>query len=519
MPVVDILRWDLERLVGEKLDNNVIMDMLPRLKLEIESIENDVIEFEATHDRPDLYSVEGVARGLKGLLEKELGIPRYEFFDSRIIGYNEGPSYRPYIGLAIVRGVDFDDESIRQVMQLQEKLHTTFGRDRRKISIGLYDLSKIKPPVYYRHVDPDEVKFVPLEFAEELSLREILKYHPKGVEYGWIIANYDTYPLLVDSEGTVLSMPPIVNSEDTKVTEETRDVIIDTTATDLMAGLKALTIVTLALAERGGKVGMVKVIGKNGELITPLRDNEEFFLDVSLVERLSGLRVTVEETANLLRRMRFDVEIGDRLRVLVPPYRVDILHPVDLVEEVVMAYGYDNIDPIVMRPLHPGREDGLEVFTRIVRNRMIGLGFIEVNNYMMTNPELLYDKMRLSRMPTVVVENPKQENYTCLRTWLTPLLMQVLSRSKHVEYPQRIFETGDVVIIDERSENMTREERRLAFAIAGDGITFTDGHAVLDAFLRSFKLDYTLESITHESFIDGRYAKVIVDGKEVGFIG
>ena len=520
MPIIEAAVWDLERLSGKALTRSELEDLLPRLKCEVEGYEGDYIYYEATHDRPDLFSAEGLARALRGLLGVELGLPHFEIADARLKGVNEGPDYRPYAFFAAVYGAKLDDEAVRQVMQLQEKLHVTYGRNRSKVSIGVYDLSKVKPPIKYVAADPESVRFVPLDFTEPLSLREILRKHPKGVEYGHLISSHEKYPLLVDSEGTVLSMPPIINSEDTRVTEDTRDLFIDVTATDPRTGLKVLTIIATSIAERGGKIGVVEVEGREGVLSTPALDPERYTLDVSLVERLAGISLSSDEVADLLRRMRMDARpSGDAVEVLVPPYRVDVLHPVDLVEEVVMAYGYERLVPVFTPPPHPGREDPLEVFARVVRETMIGLGFQEVNNYMLTNKEVLYTKMRAEEIPTVEVENPRQETYSCLRTWITPQLMEVLSHSKHADYPQRIFEVGDVVLIDESSENMTKEERRLAFAVAGRNITLTDALAALRAFLATLGLSYDLVPTKHPSLIEGRAARVFVNGIDVGIIG
>ena len=356
MPVIEVAIWDLERLLGRQLTRDEIEDLLPRVKCEFEGFEGDYVYYEATHDRPDLYSAEGLARALKGLLGIEEGLPEFKVSSETIPCINEGPSYRPYIFCAAVKGVSLDDEAVRQIMQLQEKLHVTYGRNRKKVSIGVYDMSELKPPIRYIEADPDSVSFVPLDFTERLTLREILRRHPKGVEYGHLIASYERYPLLVDSEGTVLSMPPIINSEDTRVTEESHDLFIDVTATDPRAGMQVLAVVATSIAERGGEIVRVEVRGRSGKVLSPELEPEEVVLEVSLVERLAGLKLSSEEVASLLKKMRLGAEaLNDRVRVLVPPYRVDVLHPVDIVEDVVMAYGYDRLEPEAMPPLHPGR--------------------------------------------------------------------------------------------------------------------------------------------------------------------
>lgn len=520
MPLIEVSISDLERLLGRELEDSEIEDLLPRLKCEIDSVEGDAVYYEATHDRPDLFSAEGLSRGLRGLLEVEIGAPKFGVRRSGLVAKVEGPDYRPYAFLGVVYGVKLDDEAIRQIMQLQEKLHATYGRNRRKVSIGVYDLSKVTPPIIYTKARPDRVSFIPLDMDSEMTLEDILEKHPKGVEYGHLIAGREYFPLLLDSEGVVLSLPPIVNSEDTRVTESTRDVLIDVTTTDAASGLKVLAVVATSIYERGKELGTVEVVTKGGKLSSPQLHAPRMKLDREHIEGLVGLSLGEDEIVHLLRRMRFDAVVtGDKVDVVIPPYRVDILHPVDLVEEVIMAYGYDRLAPEFMPPQHPGREDSLEVFSRSVRGLVQGYGFQEVANYMMTSKEAMFEKMGLERGQVVEVENPRQETYTCLRTWIIPQLLQTLSRSKHADYPQRIFEVGDVALLDEREDNMVREERHIAMAMTDDEVSFTHLQAVLNSIMEQLGLSYKLEGTTHGSFIQGRVARIVVDSEEVGIIG
>lgn len=519
MPVIDVYLWDLERLVGRGLSKEEIEETLPKVKCEIEEIDGELISYEATHDRPDLYSAEGLGIALRGLLDVERGLPRYRVRGVVGKGYAEGPDYRPYVLFATVYGVSLDDESIRQLMQLQEKIHITYGRDRRKVSIGLYDLRGIRLPVKYVAVDPKSVKFSPLDFREEMTPTEILRKHPKGVAYRHLVAGRGKVPLIVDAEGKVVSFPPIVNSEEFRVTQETRDILIDVTGIDLNAARKVISIMATAVAERGGEIGLVEMHAPWGEEVSPRLDPEKINYDVSLNRRLLGLDLGVSETAQLLERMRMNATpLGDKtLEVKYPFYRTDILHQVDIAEEVAMAYGYENIEPQSMRPLHPGRENGLEVFTRSIREAMVGLGFLEINNYMMTSTALMFDKMNVPKTKIIEVSNPRHEAFHALRNWIIPQLLETLASSKHAGYPQKIFETGDVVLVTDKNEIV--EERHLAFLLADKKITLTDGLAILRALFELYGLRYELRPGEHPSFIPGRFAEIIVGGTSIGFAG
>ncbi len=521
MPVIEVNRYDLEKLIGKSLSDKEIEYYLPMLKCEIEVINDEIISYEATHDRPDLYSVEGLSRALKGVLDIEKGLPIFRSKIESFECYLDGPSYRPFALFATVHNVQLDDEAVKQMMQLQEKLHTTFCRNRRKVSIGIYDLDKIKPPVKYIAVKPNEVSFVPLDMDKELNLKEILEEHPKGIEYAYLVEDNELYPLLVDSQDKVLSFPPIVNSEDTKVTPFTKNLFIDVTSMDLKDAMRVLALVASSLYERGEYIGQIKVRFRDRTILSPGLSRSEIVVNVSNLKKILGVDLDIKKTSELLEKMRFSVDYRgtDNIIVYIPPYRTDILHEVDIIEDVLMAYGYDKVEPLYMRPQHPGRENGLEFFTRHVRELMIGFGFQEVNNYMLTNKDVLFTKMNLDEQPVVEVKNPKQETYSCIRTWLIPQLLLVLSNSKHADYPQKIFECGDVVVPDTGSPNGVREERRLAMALTDTKISFTDIHAVLDSLFKMLGVEYVLKKLSHNSFINGRSASIFVKNKYIGTIG
>lgn len=521
MPVIEVTIWDLERLVGRTLDADELSELLPRLKCEVEGIEGDRVSYEATHDRPDLFSAELLSVALKGLLGVERGLPRFPSGSVAGDAYVRGPRYRPYAFFAVVQGARLDDESIRQLVQLQEKIHLTFGRNRRKVSIGFYDLRGIDFPIRYVSGDPKSIKFRPLGFMVEMTPEEVLKQHPKGIEYRYLVEGYDSVPLILDSVGKVVSFPPITNSEDFRVTEDTTDVLIDVTATDPEAGRRVLSIVASAFAARGGVLRPVRILGPEFEELSPRVEPASIIYDNELTRRLLGLDLAVEEVAELLLSMRMSPRRVDQrhLEVQYPYYRLDILHPVDIAEEVAIAYGYERIVPERFPPKHPGREHPLEVFTRVVREAMTALSFTEVNNYMMTSRRLMFELMNLPAQPIIEVENPRHEAYQALRTWIIPQLLSALASSRHAGYPQRIFETGDVVIPDEMLENLAREERHLAFAVAGRGVTLTDGLSVLKGLASLFSLEVNLAPAEHPSFIEGRVATVSFCGRESGLIG
>ncbi len=524
MPVIKIMKWDLERLLGKVLSIDEILDYLPRIKCEVDSVsEEGEIEYEATHDRPDLYSVEGVARSLRSFLD--LGENKYQLVDEGLKAYNTGVPGRPYIALAVVRDLDLDDEAVKQMMQLQEKLHMTYCRRRRKASIGVYDLDKIKPPLYYELADPT-AKFTPLDESREMTLKEILTNTAKGREYGHIIANWEKYPILRDSEGTILSMPPIINSEDTRVTVETKNILIDATGIDPKTVLDMVTIMAYNIAERSRekKIVFVEAIMPDNTVLKAPRE-KGVTIEVSLkkINEVLGTSLDVEQVIVLLKK--FDYKIissqEEQLAVTAPPYRVDIKSWIDVAEDIAMAYGYDIIGSSAYdlpEATHPGRIHPLEFLSRLLRKILVGMGFIEVVNYMMSNPESQLGIFGIED-ELITVTNPKMEKYTSLRRWLVPGLLEIISVNKEKEAEIRIFEIGDVAIPDTSTDTGARIERRLGIAVSHRKTTLTDGLAIVSTLMERLGLTLHYEKAVINGLLPHRTAKIYVDDVEIGYVG
>ncbi len=536
MPKFDVSKSDLERLIGKEFTVEEWEDLFLYAKCELDDVweENGEIYFKADSkdtNRPDLWSAEGIARQIKWALGMEKGLPKYEIERSDIVVYVDEKlkEIRPYGVYAIVEGLKLDEEALKQMINLQEKVALTFGRRRREVAIGIFDFDKVKPPIYYRAAEKTE-KFVPLGFTEELTLEEILEKHEKGKEYGHLIRDRPYYPLLVDSEGKVLSMPPVINSEITgRVTTETRNVFVDVTGWDLKKIMLALNVVVTALAERGGRIRSVKVIYPDFEIETPDLSPREFEVELDYVRRLAGIELSDEEIKDLLERMMYEVELVDgKARVRYPAFRDDIMHARDILEDVLIAYGYNNIEPEEPKLAVQGRGDRFVEFEDAVRELMVGFGLQEVMTFNLTNREAQYSRMGLepgenyfNHPPAelVEIENPISPKWSALRGWLIPSLLDFLSQNTHEEYPQRIFEVGKATLIDESRETKTVSESKLAVALAYPRVTFTEAKEILESVMRHLGFAYELQEVEHPSFIPGRVGKIVVDGKEIGIIG
>ena len=535
MPTIDVDCGELERLLGwswsgdlEKLDW-LLAFVKGEVKLYSEQDNNLSIELKDTN-RPDLWGVEGLARAARGFLELEKG-PRCYEADKPILDVNvaaELVGIRPFICCSVVKNVRLTDTIIRGLMHLQDKLDQTYGRNRQKTSIGIYNFDLISPPLNYSVTKPSEVSFVPLGFEEKMNLAEILEQHPKGKEYGHIVKKHSVYPILLDSERKVLSFPPVINSNDLgRVTEETGNLLVEVTGTVHQTVLNTLNLVTLALIDRGGKAYAATVrypsdpFYESRTVVTPDFSSKRMDLSVDYANRVLGLQLSSEHMAELLLTAGLGVEsVGEEwLVVQVPCYRVDVMHPVDLVEDIAIAYGYNNIEPFWRELPTTGGVKPEQRFIDVARELMVGLGFQEILTYTLTSPETLFDKMNREKARVVEVANPKVVTLSCLRSWLLPGLMEFLGNNQSVEFPQKIFELCKVTLLDETKETKTRDEDWLAAVTTHPTASFSEIKSALDAFLMNFGVEWQIKETRHPSFIEGRVGTAMVNGSAVGVLG
>jgi phenylalanyl-tRNA synthetase beta chain len=535
MPTIDVEYGELERLLRQKLDGNMekLDEILAFVKAEVKGYNQQDgtvnVEFKDTN-RPDLWSVEGLTRALSGYLGQEKGLKHYSAGDSAVDVFVSRELYpiRPYICCSIIKDIHLSDPIIRGLMHLQDKLDQTYGRSRQKTSIGIYNLDLIKPPIEYTAVNPKEVSFVPLAFTEKMNLDEILERHPKGVEYAHIVKKHSLYPMLFDADGKVLSFPPIINSNDLgKVTEESRNLLVEVTGTLHKTVLNTLNLVTAMLIDRGGKAFHATIHYPEGSeypektVITPDFSSRCVPLSVEYTNKILGFNLTGKRIAELLEVAGLGISkvSGDNVSVLVPFYRIDVNHQVDLIEDVAVAYGYNNIEPNWRELPTIGRAKADQHLINLARDLMVGLGYQEILNYTLTNQENLFDKMNVERKTVLELCNPKVVTMTCLRNWLLPGLMEFLSINQSVEFPQKIFELGKVTHLDDSQETKVREEEWLTAATTHATAGFSEIKSALDAFFSNFGVNWQITETVHPSFIEGRVGKVIVRGEEIGFVG
>jgi phenylalanyl-tRNA synthetase beta chain len=512
MPVITFKYQDLKDL-GIDMEKDELIDTLPMMSSDIEDFDDEEIKVEFFPNRPDNLSVEGVARSFKGFIGQEIGFPDYKVEESGeyVTVNSDVAAIRPYIGFAKIDNVDFTGDKLKYIMDFQENLHWVIGRDRKKVAIGIHNADVVEAPFKYIATPKDANAFVPLEKDTEMTPDEILTEHDKGKDYAHLIQDFDKYPLILDKDDNVLSMPPIINGELTKIKEDTKNIIVDVTGTDERAVNQALNIICCSFAEVGGQIRSMEVRYEDKTIVTPDLTPQEMNVHVDTANKLiGGTSLTAEDIKGLLLKARFDAEIIDdnEVKAIIPSYRVDILHEVDVVENIAVQYHINSIEAKLPEINTVAYENNWFKAESTIREVMIGLGFQEIMSLMLTNEEAHYEKMNQPEEDHVQVARPITIDRTMIRTSLINSLMEFLEDNKHEDLPQKIFEIGDVLYLDETKENKTVSSKKLAALICHSTANFTEIKSVVTSVLSNLGYSMEISDSENKTFIEGRVADV-----------
>jgi phenylalanyl-tRNA synthetase beta chain len=541
MPVVDVDADELRRLTGheEKTDEELIDDLFA-LGLEYEGeTEDGELQLEFGPDRLDRLSVEGVARSLRYQYGDDRGVyvPNTNDPDWTIEVDESVPDERPYVTGAVIRGVDLDDAALDSLIQLQEKLHATMGRKRAKGAIGIHDLTMLKGEVLtedgrdghaitYRGVAPEGDRFVPLDADREMTPAQVLTDHPTGETYAPIVEAYERYPAIYDEIG-LFSFPPVINGRRTEVSTDSRDLFVELTGTDQWTIDRMCNVVCYALDARGATIEEVEVSYPDGTLPRPDFEVETKTVAHERIEGMLGVDLGVEETVDLFERSGLDAAVDDgAYEVSIPPYRTDVLHPLDLIDDVGRAYGFNELDPRYPDVATVGGRHERSTLEAAARTSLVGLGFEDLLDFHMISEGENYERMGVAPGTDVVggddpvtITEPYSEDYTMLRTWALPSLMMVLENNTHRAYPQDLAEIGLAAGADADENTGVAEHRTVAAVLARHDATYEDAKSRLASLCSDFGADLETPATDHPTFIDGRAAAVVIDGESAGVIG
>lgn len=547
MPTISVEQQLLASLLSNHGCEHDIADIdhrLPLLGTDIDRCDEDVLDIEIFPNRPDLLSAETLSLAMRGFLHNQKTLPDEKLASSGISMAVDSDlkTVRPIILGAVVRGLKMNDDAemdsfIKQLMEHQEKLHFALGRGRRRASIGVHDLSTLNPPFAVKAVKRDNT-FIPLGMDHEMTIDEILSSHPKGLDYAHLLEGMEKVPIIEDANGSVLSFPPIINGAHTTVQSSTRDLFIDVTGWDRRACESCLMLVALQAKERGGEIQTIRLTGCNGEeetlpnwapvhhrvparLVTTIlgRDLSDEELSQSILRMggsFTGRSAATEEEISDNGSMQYAANGEDMLGFDMPRWRFDLLHPVDLVEDLAIGHGYEDLGTDVPKaPMNaiPRQDDHLR---RRVRTSMQGMGFMQIQSLTLSNDHDQFDRMRWKPFNAITrITNPITHEHTMMRHFLLPGLLRLLATNRHHDLPQSVYELGTVV---RDHKNMDR----LAFLTAERSGGFAAIRGRIQAFLRDIGAKgVAIEALPdHEGpWLAGRAAKVLIEGEWVGCFG
>ena len=516
MPTVTLNKTVFEELVGKTLPLDKLKDRISMLGTDLEGINEEEIEVEIFPNRPDMLSEQGFARAFSSFIGEKVGLRKFDVKPSgeKVI-VDKSVTMRPYTACAIVKNLTFTDERIREVMQMQEKLARTHGRDRKKSAYGVYPIDNINFPVTYIAKNPSKVMFHPLGFDHKIPADKVETEHPTGPKYKHIAEGWTEFPFFIDAKGNVMSMLPYTNSHDTgKVELDTKNVFIECSGTDLQNVLVALNIFVTMFDDMGGEIYSIEMEYHDKTFTTPNLAPSTMKLDLPYINKLLGLSLTEEDAERCLKQMGYGYEKGT---VQIPAYRADVIHQVDLMEDIAIAYGYENFEHIIPNVSTIGEEAPLENLLRKIREMLIGHGLLEAKNYHLVTEDELNQKMNLEEDVVSLLNAVGEQNH--LRNAIIPSLMKTLTENQHHEYPQNIFEIGRTFQKKEDTETGVDEGEKLAVVLCHEKTDFTEIRQILDSLMNSLGIECTIKETEHASYIEGRVGEMWVGNHKLGIVG
>jgi phenylalanyl-tRNA synthetase beta chain len=524
MPVVNILKTRIKSVFPNKNIEKILVK-LPFLGLDIEGIDKDKIRVEYNPNRPDFSSDTGIFRSLKGLLNETVGLPHFKYSYNKLYEITIDPEVkqiRPILLFFVAKNKKINSFILDQLISMQEDLHNGIARGRKKAAIGIHDLHAFEFPLIYNTRGKDS-SFIPLDQTKPFQLNEILSDLEVGKKYSTLLRNLHHYPTIVDRNHQIISFPPIINSNNTKINDKSNNLLIEITGTNLETCKSILAILAYYLYDEGYEIfsGILHDDNLTYSSLSLLK-NIKISIDTNIIKSYLGLNLSTKEIRQILNRCRIDVSITNNRKVkcLVPSYRNDIINSVDIVEEVAIGYGIDNIESTIPSFLISAGERN-EYFRKIdeIKETLIGLGFLEMVNFTLLDQNIstIFNSEDKELLEKIKVNESKSKEHEFLRTNILSSLIKNLSYNIHEEYPQKIFEIGKTFSF----KNKIVEEWNLGILIASNKSNYTEAKAIAQSI---FKINFgknisTRRNDNNNLFLKGRCAEILYESKTIGFIG
>ncbi|XP_049912811.1 phenylalanine--tRNA ligase beta subunit [Epinephelus moara] len=505
---------------------------------------SDVIlyKIDVPANRYDLLCLEGLVRGLQ-VFKNKLEAPRYRRVSpvsgklQRLIITKETAAVRPHAVAAVLRNITFTQERYDSFIELQEKLHQNICRKRSLVAIGTHDLDTISGPFTYTAKPPGDICFKPLNQTKEYTATELMSLYKADSHlkhYLHIIEDKPVYPVIYDSNGIVLSMPPIINGDHTKISVQTKNVFIECTATDLTKAKIVLDMMVTMFSEYCSQpftVEEAEVVYPDGKTIKyPELAYRTEKLNGEFVNRKVGINESTEKIAQLLTKMCLRSKatgVGDEIEVEIPPTRPDVIHACDIMEDAAMAYGFNNITRTTPRTYTVASQFPLNKLTELLRQDLAAAGFTEALNFALCSIEDVADKLgkKISETRAVHISNPKTAEFQVARTTLLPGLLKTIAANRKMPLPLKLFEISDVVLKDENKDVGARNSRRFCAVYYNKSPGFEVIHGLMDRVMQLLEVKpargdgYHIQAADDSTFFPGRCAEIFIRGKSVGRLG
>ncbi len=464
----------------------------------------DGLEVEVTAERPDLLSAEGFTRAINIYDGIARGVPDQLEVSGRKVNVDpQVTALRPHIAALVVEAAHLEDGGLEVLIQFQEKVTQTFGRQRQKIAIGVYDLNEISGDVEYTVASKEQFSFVPLGVEQPMTAAQILQQHPSGKLYGHTLPEADQVPLLQDSSGKVLSLPPIINAAGIgDVTANTRNLFIDVTGVLQQTVMETVNILAHNFLDTGAQVKTVEIVTADGNYTTPSLARYPVTFSAKYLNEIMGTAIPKHNLGRVLSRMDLDVTGTDIVHV--PTYRTDIFSEVDIAGDLMVALGIDSFQPEPLAvKFHLGEADSLRQLVFQVGDLAQRMGLMEVKSYILTDPAML----GLFSTDYVETGNAKTHTYR----------LEILSRNINAPKPINIYETGEVLKL--QPDGTIHESHNWGFASLDARASFSTAKAYIQTMLKALKISYELMACEAPHYIPGRAATVLIEGQPAGQFG
>jgi phenylalanyl-tRNA synthetase beta chain len=477
------------------------------VKAAADASEDVIYRIDIPANRSDLLSLEGLAMALRVFLELERP-PRFKAIVpasgkcERMTIAPSTASIRPFAVAAVLRNVTFDKSSYNSFIELQDKLHQNICRKRAIVAIGTHDLDTLQGPFSYEALAPQDIVFKPLNQEKAMNAAEMMEFystHAQLRQYLPIIRDSAVYPVIYDANRVVLSMPPIINGDHSKITLATKNIFIECTATDLTKAkivLDTLICLFSTHCQVPFVAEFVEVVNPDGSVVKyPELPYRTEVVSAEKANQYLGIDEPAEKLANFLNKMYLETTISDAgktLNVVIPPTRHDIIHPCDIYEDIAIAFGYNNVPKSLPGTMQIARQYPLNKLTEQLRDQISQAGFTEALTFTLCSRDDISTKLnlKLEAIPAVHISNPKTVEFQVCRTTLIPGLLKTLSANRKMPLPLKLFEISDVIFADAYAEVGARNERRICAINCSKSAGFEVVHGLLDRVMQLLEVPW-----------------------------